>query len=148
MHFVTGGAFNGKFAWVQRYYQLTNEASYVCYSGYKQELLHLKQLNNTDTIVINGAEQYVKFALENGMNVEAVIQQVHEFLKWERLEERRQLVIIGTDMSKGVVPIDRFARKWRDEVGSFYQWLMEKADIAHVIWYQIPQVIKLKEESC
>lgn len=84
--------------------------------------------------------------LEKGLSHKAFLQQLAEFIQWEKEEIHRKLVLIGTDMSKGVVPIDRFARTWRDEVGWCYQQLMKQADVAHIIWYQIPQVLKIKEE--
>ena len=41
----------------------------------------------------------------------------------------RDSVIIGDEISSGVVPINEFERKWRDETGKIYQFLANEADI-------------------
>ena len=51
-----------------------------------------------------------------------------------RLEILRSCVIIGDDISGGVVPVDAFARKWRDETGRVYQLLAREADIVDRIF--------------
>lgn len=119
---------------------------YVCYNGYELEELKIAEPINKRVAIIHGAEHYVKALLEKGFTHRAFLEQLTDFIRWEQEAEGRKLVVIGTDMSKGVVPMDRFMRLWRDEVGWCYQQLMKQADIAHMIWYQIPQVLKNKEE--
>ncbi|MBQ7577932.1 MAG: bifunctional adenosylcobinamide kinase/adenosylcobinamide-phosphate guanylyltransferase [Synergistaceae bacterium] len=46
-----------------------------------------------------------------------------------RLEILRESVITGDEISSGVIPIDEFSRKWRDETGKLYQALAREADI-------------------
>ena len=45
-----------------------------------------------------------------------------------RLDILTQCVITGCEIGSGVVPIDSFSRKWRDETGKLYQILADKAD--------------------
>lgn len=46
-----------------------------------------------------------------------------------RIELLRPSVIIGDEIGGGVVPVDAFARRWRDETGLLYQALARKAEI-------------------
>lgn len=54
----------------------------------------------------------------------------------------RKLVIIGTDISKGIVPLEKENRLWRDFTGWVYQDLVAKAERVDVIWYGINQIMK------
>lgn len=51
-----------------------------------------------------------------------------------RIELLRYSVITGDDISCGVVPIDEFMRKYRDETGIIYQELANEADIVDRIF--------------
>ena len=51
-----------------------------------------------------------------------------------RIELLRHCVITGDEISCGVIPIDEFARKWRDETGIIYQELASEADIVDRIF--------------
>ena len=46
-----------------------------------------------------------------------------------RIEVLRECVIVGDEISGGVVPMDEFGRLWRDETGRVYQLLVREADI-------------------
>ena len=45
-----------------------------------------------------------------------------------RLDILAQCVITGCEIGSGVVPVDSFSRKWRDETGKLYQILAGKSD--------------------
>lgn len=51
-----------------------------------------------------------------------------------RIEILKHCVIIGDDISGGVVPADKFSRRWRDETGLVYQVLAREADIVDRIF--------------
>ena len=51
-----------------------------------------------------------------------------------RIHLLRHSVIIGDVISCGVIPVDEFSRKWRDETGIIYQELAKEADIADRIF--------------
>ncbi len=46
-----------------------------------------------------------------------------------RIEVLRGCVIVGDEISGGVVPVEEFGRLWRDETGRVYQLLAREADI-------------------
>ena len=47
----------------------------------------------------------------------------------DRIEILRQCVITGDEICGGVVPVDSFMRKWRDETGKLYQYLASESEI-------------------
>ena len=51
-----------------------------------------------------------------------------------RIDLLRHSVIIGDEISGGVVPVEEFSRKWRDETGKIYQELANEADIVERIF--------------
>ena len=51
-----------------------------------------------------------------------------------RMDILRTCVITGDDISGGVVPVDEFSRRWRDETGLLYQALAREADIVDRIF--------------
>lgn len=63
-------------------------------------------------------------------------------IAWERTNPKRTLVIIGTDMTKGIVPLDKRKRSWRDITGWCYQDLVKKSNRVDLIWYGINERIK------
>nr|WP_281063594.1 bifunctional adenosylcobinamide kinase/adenosylcobinamide-phosphate guanylyltransferase [Halobacillus andaensis] len=65
-----------------------------------------------------------------------------KLMDWERDNDVRQLVFIGTDITSGIVPMEAKDRKWRDDVGFQYQQFMKDAEAVYRIWFGIPQQIK------
>ena len=51
-----------------------------------------------------------------------------------KMDLLRDSVIIGDVISCGVIPVDEFSRKWRDETGIIYQELANEADIVDRIF--------------
>lgn len=56
--------------------------------------------------------------------------------------EDRKLYLIGTDVGKGIVPIDEHLRTYRDVVGWCYQDVAKLAERVDIIWYGINTTIK------
>lgn len=142
MHFVTGGAFNGKRDWVREKYP-----DAVWLSAYRGDLLMGDMTENSanDIVVFEGLEVWVREILTEKSLEESRIyfRNVWEGLhSWEKGKYNRRIVIIGTDITKGIVPIDREQRIWRDLTGWVYQDLAKKCESMHVIWYGISQTIK------
>lgn len=143
MHFVFGGAFNGKRKWVKE--NVLNESSYLWISAYEGTPkswmdAHLYQ----DVTVIEGIEQFIYQLLDVPDWKEAWGDMLR---KWELFEKEgldRKLILVGTDITKGVVPVDEKDRLWRDVTGWCYQDLVKKAKMVDVIWYGIHE--RLKEE--
>lgn len=147
MHVVTGGAYNGKAAWVEKYYQLEESSVHQWVHAYKKkkDLLPKDLVAYHGTIVLEGIEQWVYQWMQNkSMDTarEFGRQRITQWLAWEQLAEENRLVVICTDISKGIVPMDADLRKWRDLTGWFYQDLVKKAEQVHCIWYGIAQQLK------
>lgn len=64
-----------------------------------------------------------------------------------RLDILIQCVITGCEIGSGVVPIDSFSRKLRDETGRLYQILAEKADTVDRIFAGLPLRLKGEKNS-
>jgi adenosyl cobinamide kinase/adenosyl cobinamide phosphate guanylyltransferase len=141
VHFVTGGAFNGKKAWVKKTY-----GNHYWVSAYKNDLLptDLSKIED-DLIILEGLEIWLKkisAKVEWHQCLEVWNQHVDNWLGWENAEPNRTLITIGTDISKGIVPMEREYRLWRDLTGWAYQDLAAKAESVDVIWYGFNQTIK------
>ncbi|MBQ9419893.1 MAG: bifunctional adenosylcobinamide kinase/adenosylcobinamide-phosphate guanylyltransferase [Synergistaceae bacterium] len=54
----------------------------------------------------------------------------------------RDSVIVGDEISGGVVPVDKFERRWRDETGKIYQFLAENSDIIDRVFAGLPVRLK------
>jgi adenosylcobinamide kinase/adenosylcobinamide-phosphate guanylyltransferase len=142
LHFITGGSFNGKRAWVKNTYGLTG--SWL--SAYQDAAL-TEDFNyiNSDLLVLEGIEIWIKEltkAYDSYRSREIWIQIINNWLSWEKAEPERKLVVIGTDITKGIVPIVRENRLWRDVTGWAYQDLSAMAVKVDVIWYGLNQTIK------
>ncbi|WP_257346877.1 bifunctional adenosylcobinamide kinase/adenosylcobinamide-phosphate guanylyltransferase [Pseudalkalibacillus decolorationis] len=145
MHFVTGGAFNGKRAWVLKTL-ITERSNLSWISAYDgltlpNDLTHIQE----GTIVLEGIEMWIKELTTN-----YPIQQCRnlwndrliKWSQWEHSHGNRNVILIGTDTSKGIVPLEKEDRTWRDVTGWCYQDLASKSDQIDVIWYGIKQKIK------
>lgn len=148
MHFVVGGAFNGKAKWVkQRYKQKFDHLDWR--SAYRRPFQQ-DQFEDVSTFanvtILQGLEHYIKTSLpyhEDADSLRATCnKQLKVWLDWEKEVEERTLIIIGNDLSKGIVPIEREDRLWRDVTGWCYQDITAQADRVDVIWYGIAKQLK------
>jgi adenosylcobinamide kinase / adenosylcobinamide-phosphate guanylyltransferase len=141
MHFITGGRFNGKSEWVKGYYHLEN-TPHKWISAYHSELPgDLDQ----KLIVFEGIEQMIRewsAALEFEEIRDKWQALLEKWLKWEKAAVNRKMVLIGSDISKGIVPMEAADRKWRDATGWAFQDAAAAADRVDLIWYGISQKIK------
>lgn len=67
---------------------------------------------------------------------------INHWLLWEKADSNRKLVVIGNDITKGIVPMEKENRLWRDVTGWAFQDLAAKADRIDIIWYGLNQTIK------
>lgn len=144
MHVITGGAFNGKWHFVKEFYQLSNEADFIKYSSYNDDVLPNDFSNiKTKYLIIQGIELYVKNFFNNEISIPS---QTEEFilncLNWETSNPNGNLIVIGNDISKGVVPKEASDREWRDMTGLMYQRLVQMSQRYDVIWYGINKQLK------
>ncbi|WP_019156429.1 bifunctional adenosylcobinamide kinase/adenosylcobinamide-phosphate guanylyltransferase [Robertmurraya massiliosenegalensis] len=134
MHFVTGGAFNGKSKWVRTKFP---EAKWI--SAYSGESESFPEEAEAPVVVLEGMEQWVKASANSREEWTKVLE---KWLEWEQVDSSRYVIFIGTDISKGIVPIEKEHRDWRDRTGWVYQDLVALCKQVDVIWYGINQTIK------
>lgn len=126
MHIVLGGAHNGKRALV-RDYLARNGLSYAWLSD------RIENWNqDTDVLVIDSIPQAL-FPLTR-----------EERIKWlDHYILRNTLVIwIIEDVSRGIVPMEKHQRIYRDESGRITQLLVEKATSVTQVWYGLAETRK------
>lgn len=146
MHIITGGAYNGKSAWVREYYQLNNCKHFRWISAYKvgkypEDL----SVFNEQIIILEGVEQWIFGLIEDCPSAnhrEMGRKLIQNWVSWEQGNIERKLVIIGTDISKGIVPMDQNSRMWRDTTGWFYQDLVKNSNRFDLVWYGIQKRLK------
>ena len=146
MHFITGGAFNGKRAWVIKTYQVEKDVSWL--SAYENHPLPRNVNHHQNFLILEGIEIWLKLLSEQvdvKQSLEIWNSCLNDWLKWEKEKAGRNVIIIGTDITKGIVPVEKENRLWRDLTGWAYQDTAAKAQIVDVIWYGINKTIKEKE---
>ncbi|MGM0779230.1 MAG: bifunctional adenosylcobinamide kinase/adenosylcobinamide-phosphate guanylyltransferase [Bacillota bacterium] len=141
MHFITGGRFNGKSEWVKNFYQLA-DTPHKWISAY-----HGESSGDLDRnlIVFEGIELMIREwsqALEFEEIRKKWQEMLEKWLQWENADVNRKVVLIGSDISKGIVPMEAHDRKWRDASGWAFQDAAAAADRVDLIWYGINQKIK------
>jgi adenosyl cobinamide kinase/adenosyl cobinamide phosphate guanylyltransferase len=144
MHFIIGGAFNGKRSWVKNTYSTYQKKQWI--SAYENHSLPVNLMDFAqDLIVLEGVEIWLK-NLSASMSAdkcrELWAKCLQTWFTWEKAALQRQLVIIGTDITKGIVPIEAENRLWRDITGWAYQDTAAKSEKVDVIWYGLNQTIK------
>ncbi|MGE7778772.1 bifunctional adenosylcobinamide kinase/adenosylcobinamide-phosphate guanylyltransferase [Peribacillus sp. NPDC097264] len=142
MHFVTGGAYNGKTKWVKQFYGLNTEGLWL--SGYQNDQPDFRDFQK-DIVVLQGIDAWIGQDV-NIMDVESIQKKWKEILDgwriWEKEESGRTCVVIGSDLSKGIVPIEKKNRQWRDACGWIFQDVASISTRVDIIWYGINQRIK------
>jgi adenosylcobinamide kinase / adenosylcobinamide-phosphate guanylyltransferase len=148
VHFVTGGAFNGKRKWVKQKYG--EDGDWRSMYTANPDIASWEQcFSHSSIVVLEGVEQYIKKAFVN--NHPSFPRQtwcafLDTWRKWES-EDERTVIWIGTDVTKGIVPIDPLERTWRDYTGWAYQELVRYCNTVSVIWYGFEQRLKNEEEN-
>lgn len=147
MHFITGGSFHGKKSWALTF---AKEQGFV--NGKVIRLFDAKKIDiesdkeqSTDFYIMEGLEWMIKHRLQEESLEQTIVYMktlVEELLQWERIEKNRCVFLIGSDITKGIVPIDKEDRMWRDATGLIFQQIVKKADRVDVIWYGLNERLK------
>lgn len=138
MDFVTGGAFNGKLDWVIRNYD--SDCTILQTEG---------ELTNVDTniLIVDKLEDIIyKYCSDEADATSEWQSYYHALLEWERTAVSHQLIMIGTDITGGIVPVEQQDRLWRDKLGFVYQQLTKDAEHVFRVWFGIAQQLNYKEE--
>lgn len=88
----------------------------------------------TDAAVVINLQDGVRTLLLRGSDVRAFFE--------ARVERLRRCVLIGDEIGGGIVPLDPFERRWRDETGLLYQFLAQEAETVDRVWAGIPVRMK------
>ena len=92
------------------------------------------KLDGKNFILILNLHEGVKNLLQRKINAVKFFE--------ERINFLRDSVLIGNEISGGVVPVDKFERQWRDETGNLYKYLASEADIVDRIFASLPLRLK------
>ncbi|MEB1808690.1 MAG: bifunctional adenosylcobinamide kinase/adenosylcobinamide-phosphate guanylyltransferase [Bacillaceae bacterium] len=144
MEFITGGAFHGKRNWVYSNYKIDHVDEFVCYNGYEKDVTiqELYDLPNRQLCVITGMEMIFKRLLQEGKGRKDFNELLNRWMEWEQLRTDRKLVLVGCDIGKGIVPIAKEDRQWRDLAGWSYQDIVQQSNKVYRIWYGISERLK------
>lgn len=94
-----------------------------------------------ELLIFEGIEEWLRgLSLDGGR--ESWRLWLDELLRWESLKSNRTAVVIGTDISKGIVPLKKADREHRDLAGWAYQDLAAAARRVDIIWYGIGRRLK------
>lgn len=126
MHIFIGGAYNGKRAYVRNMLEVQGKSDVQWVDGVLPSPSH-------EPVVIAGLESWLH---QNQLTEEEAIDQVMAVLK------NREVILILTDIGRGIVPVEAEQRQLRDTCGRLYQRLFASAEEITRIWYGIPQTIR------
>ncbi|MEH7355663.1 bifunctional adenosylcobinamide kinase/adenosylcobinamide-phosphate guanylyltransferase [Neobacillus drentensis] len=144
MHFITGGAFNGKRAWVKKLYRVNRHDYWLSAYDNCPLPINFKDIDQ-DVIILEGVELWLKDLTKKYDSKQSRIiwnSCLENWLTWEKARVNRKLIVIGTDITKGIVPLEKENRVWRDVTGWAYQDIAAKSEKVDVIWYGLNQNIK------
>ena len=110
---IIGGRYQGKLAWAKREFALSDDDICVCTEN---------EMPDFSKKCVAYIEKYISFCLKNEIPIRT------DFL--DAANEGK--IIIATDIFCGVVPIDPFERKWREETGLFLQKIAKKARLYRI----------------
>jgi len=132
MHVFIGGAYNGKHEYVRRWLQ---EKELIDVEWYIGQLPHEP---TSKTVVVSGLENIIKPFLEQ----DEISLSTNIAEQLQLLDKKHQIIIIATEMGRGIVPIDQQDRQLRDTLGRLYQQLFAVSDHVTRIWYGLAEEVK------
>ncbi|MDD4376929.1 MAG: cobalamin biosynthesis protein CobU [Eubacteriales bacterium] len=126
MILIFGGAYQGKLEYALEKYNLQMEDVFQC----EMDTINI----DLDKKIITNLENFI-FACVNG-EIEA-----KDYLEeqWEILKDK---IVICTDISQGVVPMEKKERAWREMTGRTMVFLGKRADVITRVFCGIGQNIK------
>ncbi|EDL66226.1 bifunctional adenosylcobinamide kinase/adenosylcobinamide-phosphate guanylyltransferase [Bacillus sp. SG-1] len=140
MQFITGGTFNGKSKWVRE----NNDSSKEWIKLFDADSMPQHD-DHEGTVVIEGLEYLVLSLLRTGRDSDSLRKAfITSFQQWKSWEDdsSNEVIWIGSDISKGIVPMNAEDRLWRDMTGWIYQDLVKHSDRVYEIWFGLPTILK------
>jgi len=126
MILVIGGAYQGKLAYAQERFSLTEADVFFC-SDIDSTMPQKK-------LIVHELDKWILALLRADKNV-------HEQTK-QFVEKHSDAIVICNDISSGVVPTEAILRKWRDAVGRALSELAQLSDEVIRLFCGIPTRIK------
>ncbi|GGC75594.1 hypothetical protein GCM10007216_02680 [Thalassobacillus devorans] len=143
MQLVVGGAYSGKRKFVNRKFP---DSQWL--SAYENEsLTQWKETYITvdSAQVIEGWEVWIRQEWEKARELELVRNYFEACItEMKQIEKQKQqpIVLIMLEMGRGVVPMDKNDRSWRDLSGWVLQTAAEKAESVHYCWHGLSRQLK------
>lgn len=128
MKLIIGGAYQGKLDYAKETFNVTE--IFTC-SEEQAELDFSKE-------AVYGLEKFVLACVKSGMEAK-------EYLQAHR-SEMEDKVLICTDVSQGIVPVDAELRAMREMAGRAVVYLAKEADTVVRIFCGLGQIIKEREK--
>ena len=125
MVLIFGGAYQGKLEYALENFNLSENDVFYCKEEASLDL---------SSKVIYGLESFVMGCVKEGLEAREILSEYGS-----ALEDK---IIIVTDISQGVVPIDPVHRSWREMVGRTMVYLGEKAEKVIRVFCGLGQEIK------
>lgn len=134
MDLIIGGVCQGKGDFVKERYKL--EEADICYCRYRDEEGELLIEAGIDFTkgAIHGLEHFIRWCLHNGIEAKDYLEKNKEI--WQ------EKVLICTDLSSGIVPLEKELREWREMVGRTMVYLGKEAEEVTRLFCGIPQRLK------
>lgn len=126
MILVFGGAYQGKLDYVLERFELTRDDVHFC----EDAMVALE----TDKRVICGFENWLLALVRAEFDVQSCVDTL--------LPKLADKIVVTTDVSAGIVPLDTTIRAWREEVGRATTKLAQHADEVIRMFVGIPTQIK------
>ena len=101
MILITGGAFQGKKAYVAEHFQLEDKDFINGADCTEAELFHAK--------AVTDFQEYVRRVLKAGDDASALAEKLYT--------ENPDLIVITNELGSGVIPAEPFDRQWREASG-------------------------------
>ena len=132
--FIIGGAHQGKLDYALSMTKFKTDDVIDCLNI---EPLKLDEVLNSNKSVIYNFNILIKELLKK-YNKEEIVEEKIEVM----LKENKKSVIISTEIGYGIVPIDKFERRYRELVGRICCRVARKAEEVHRVVCGIGTVIK------
>ena len=127
MTLIFGGAYQGKLAYAQSQYAVKDADIYHCNDETAADL-------PGDKKIINNIDQWILAQIKAEADIPTAITHF--------INANPTAIVICTDISCGIVPMDATMRKWRDQVGRAMAQLSAASDQVVRMFCGIPTKIK------
>lgn len=141
MELIIGGYAQGKLEYVLEKYNNANVYDENSINDLLEVDGHDNRFKNSEVnpckIVLNNFHKVTKKLIEEGKDYGFISDMINKIVN-----ECPDIIIISDEIGNGIVPIDKFERKWREDTGRLLCEIAQKACKVERIICKIPQRIK------